>query len=81
MVLQLYAPLDEVPQPRDEGTVAGFPFLDGAYDTIRNLRDVEGWRVYSVETLEELLGFARAFAKEHYQAKPSAKTPAGSIPP
>jgi hypothetical protein len=81
MVLQLYAPLDEVPQTRDEGTVAGFPFLDGAYDTIRNLRDVEGWRVYSVETLEELLGFARAFAKEHYQAKPLAKTPAGSVRP
>ena len=81
MVLQLYAPLDEIPQTPDEATVAGFPFVDDAYATIRNLRDVEGWRVYSVETLEELLGFARAFAKEHYQAKPPAAPLAGSNRP
>jgi hypothetical protein len=69
MVLQLYAPLDEQPQTRDATTVAGIPFENSALATIRNLRDVEGWRIYPVQTLEELLGFARAFAKEHYQAK------------
>jgi hypothetical protein len=73
MVLQLYAPLDEIAHEPGTATVAGIPFVDDAYDTIRKLRDVEGWRVYSVETLEELLGFARAFAKEHYQAQPTAK--------
>jgi hypothetical protein len=78
MVLQLYAPLDQQPQTREVATVAGIPFENSPLETIRNLRDVEGWRVYVVQTLEELLGFARAFAKEHYQPKPSAKPIAGS---
>jgi hypothetical protein len=77
MVLQLYAPLDPKPQTRDVPTVAEHEFLDSSFDTIRNLRDVEGWRVYDVQTLEELLGFARSFAKEHYQAKPEQKSADG----
>jgi hypothetical protein len=77
MVLQLYAPLDPKPQTRDVPTVANSEFLDSSFNTIRNLRDVEGWRVYDVQTLEELLGFARSFAKEHYQAKPEQKSADG----
>ena len=61
MVLQLWGALDPTPGSPPS------PYLDSSYQTIRNLRDNEGWRVYPVSSLEQLLDFARAFSKEHYQ--------------
>ena len=66
MVLQLWGALDPAPSSGPS------PYVDPSHQTIRDLRDNGGWRVYPVSSLEELLGFARSFAKEHYQSTPDA---------
>jgi len=56
---------------RGGGTLAlnlyeGWEKSPGPYETIRRARDEQGWQVYRVTTMDELVEFARQFSKLRY---------------
>jgi hypothetical protein len=64
MALQLFEDLDGVPTP-------GGDVLPDSIGVIRQMRDRDGWKIFSVTTQEELLNFAQVFSRTHYS--PSAR--------
>jgi hypothetical protein len=41
-------------------------WLANTYRDLRRARSEQGWEVFAIATLEDLLGFARAFSRRHY---------------